>query len=821
MADSSVSVVLKLVAQQFESGLRQVESGLQGFTSKVEKIGTVANALVGGALAGTIASFGKSAVNQAIQFESAFAGVRKTVEANEQEFQALAEGFTRLSQQIPVAREEFAKIGESAGQLGIAKDAILTFSETIAKLAITTNLTSEQAATAFARIANIMQVSQADFDKMGAALVALGNAGASTESEITEMALRIAGAGKTVGLSADQVLAIANALSSVGIEAEAGGSAISRVMVGMAQAVADGGAKLQEMAKVAGMSSAQFQKAFQEDAAGALVQFIEGLGKVKNQGENVFAVLEELGLKEVRVRDALLRAANAGDLFRQSLELGAKAWQEHNALNAEAEKRFATTESQLQTLTNSLSVMAASFGEAVLPAVVGFVEAVKPAVMAITDWAKANPELVQGLFAMAGVLGSGGALLVGFGILAATLGALGAVGGPIVLTVVGITALVGGFVAFRKHIGEAYQAVKQFIVDGLGAADRFISTMAKGLQEKLAPIAKAAESIATAVAKFLKPGSPTEEGPWSDLDEWGGRFIDTIAGGIEDGTPRLTQAAQSAAERAKSEMDIRGSIPIRQESGRFSGSVSRTGTTFGDGLSEGFSSFTKRAKDSFAQGVQLADAAAQAMARGFETFFFNVFEGKIRSMKDLLRGLADIAKEFSKAIIQELARIAAVKTVGAIFGAFGAHEGGVVRRFAIGGAVVPYTNGDSVPALLTPGEYVVRKPAVDQLGLATMDLINAGLNRGYVPPSGTPDLADLIVRGGPSAFDRTEFGAGQTSQQAIKKPGDGLTVNIINSGRTERPDVNFRRELHSLVVDIIWRDVRSNGSLRPLFGGAV
>src|SRR5690606_28643201 len=163
-------------------------------------------------------------------------------------------------------------------------------------------------------------------------IVALGNNLATTESEIVEMGLRIAGAGAQIGLTEAQILAFAGALSSVGIAAEAGGSAISRVMINMANAVQEGGERLALFAKVAGMSVTDFKKAFEQDAGMAIVAFIEGLGRMSQAGENVFAVLEELGLSEIIVRDALLRAAGAGDLFRNSLDLATEAWEENVAL---------------------------------------------------------------------------------------------------------------------------------------------------------------------------------------------------------------------------------------------------------------------------------------------------------------------------------------------------------------------------------------------------------------------------------------------------------------------------------------------------------
>lgn len=354
-----------------ERALGRTGAAADSFGSRVGKVARgagVAFAAISAAGA-TVATLGGFAVKAAVDFESSFAGVRKTVDASETELKKLSKGFLDLSRRIPVNVNALNEIGEAAGQLGIQKKSILKFTETIAKLGVSSNLAGEEGAAMLARFANITRMPQGQFDRLGATIVALGNAGASTEKEIAEMALRLGAAGTQVGMTQPQILGLANALSSVGIEAEAGGSAMSTAMVTIAKAVATGGSKVGEFAKVAGMSATEFSAAWKKDASGALVTFIEGLGRVKSQGGNVFAVLDKLGLGSIRVRDALLRSAGAGDLLRKSLDLGKKAWTENIALNKEAEQRFKTTAKQIQLLKNNVQAYAIVWGAKLLPAI--------------------------------------------------------------------------------------------------------------------------------------------------------------------------------------------------------------------------------------------------------------------------------------------------------------------------------------------------------------------------------------------------------------------------------------------------------------------
>lgn len=314
-----------------------------------------------------LAALGAGAIKTAIDFESAFTGVRKTIDATEAQYRELERGIQAMAERIPASVEEISAVAEAAGQLGIKRGAILDFTKTMLDLGETTNLSADMAASSLARFANITGMSQKDFDKLGSTIVDLGNKGASTEAEITEMALRIAGAGKTVGLADTEILGFAESLSSVGIRADAGGSAISRVFITMANDVAEGGKALEGFADVAGATSAEFKEQFETDAAGATIAFIEGLSKVKKEGGNVFKVLEDLGLSEIRVRDALLRASGASDLFAKSQETAADAWRANNALSEEAEKRYRTTAAQLEILKNKFRNILARFGKDMMP----------------------------------------------------------------------------------------------------------------------------------------------------------------------------------------------------------------------------------------------------------------------------------------------------------------------------------------------------------------------------------------------------------------------------------------------------------------------
>ena len=339
---------IKDIGDQAEQSGKEIS---QSLGSKLKN--SISTALSGIAIGSAVTGGIGTAIKTGIDFESAFAGVQKTVDATTEELSAMRQGLRDMSLEMPMTASGLAGIAESAGQLGIQNENILSFTKTMADLGVATNLSGEEAAQTLARLANITGMSQENFDRMGSTIVALGNNLATTESEIAEMALRLAGAGSQVGMSEAQILSFAGALSSVGIEAEAGGTAFSTVMTQMQLAAETGGESLDNFAKVAGMSAQEFKTAFQNDAAGAIMAFVDGLASSEDRGLSAIKVLNDMGITEIRMRDALLRASGATDVFTKALDTGTDAWEENTALAKEAEQRYGTMESQLGIMKNS------------------------------------------------------------------------------------------------------------------------------------------------------------------------------------------------------------------------------------------------------------------------------------------------------------------------------------------------------------------------------------------------------------------------------------------------------------------------------------
>lgn len=341
-----------------------IEKGISNLTGTV-KTGAKAAGMALTAVSASITACGGYAVKTGIEFESAFAGIKKTVDGTPEQIAELREDIIEMSKEIPQSAAALSEIGEAAGQLGIQTENIEDFTRVMANMGVSTNMSATDAATSLARLANITGMPQDKFENLGSTVVALGNSLATTEDEIVSMGLRLAGAGSQVGMTEAQIMSFSAALSSVGIEAEAGGSAFSKVIIDMQLAVEQGGESLDDFAKVAGMSADEFKTAFKEDAASAIISFIKGLSTCEERGISAIGVLDDMGISEVRMRDALLRASGASDVFTQAIKTGTEAWKDNTALAKEASQRYETLESKLTLLKNGADALAIAFKDSI------------------------------------------------------------------------------------------------------------------------------------------------------------------------------------------------------------------------------------------------------------------------------------------------------------------------------------------------------------------------------------------------------------------------------------------------------------------------
>lgn len=475
-------------------GVRESTSAYQGLASQLkdtgkgikevgESIDTITKPIQYASTA--LAAGGVASAKFAIDFEDSFAGVKKTVDATPEQLSKIKQGIIDLSTTgidgrgaIPQTTTELNELAAAGGQLGISQENIIDFTEVMAQMGSATNLVGEEGAATLARFQNVMGVGQNEIRNIGSAIVDLGNHSATTESEIAEMALRMGKYGSSVRMSAADVLGYSAALSSLGIEAQMGGSAIGRTWLSIETAVASGGEGLTKFAKYSGKSAEEFKEQWNTDSSGAFNGLLKGL----QSAENLTVALDDLGINNTQDIQAMMALVNGYDLVTESVNRSNTAYKENTALQEEFNAKNETTASKLANTKNNIIEAARSIGETMLPSIQDastklsdFAKGLSQmsdeqkkvvvntgaTVIAIGAISKVSAGAIKGVGGIVEAVGnikkafSAGGALAKF---APTLASIGSVAGPAALAVAGIaTAAIGGKVAYDKWYQSQYR----------------------------------------------------------------------------------------------------------------------------------------------------------------------------------------------------------------------------------------------------------------------------------------------------------------------------------------------------------------------------
>lgn len=612
------------VFSRMGSAMTNFGNTLQTVGGKMTGLG---NTMTVGVTAPIVAGVG-AVVKSAMSWESAFAGVKKTndevVDSNGNvvySYADLESGLRGLTAQLPASHEEIAGVAEAAGQLGIKSQDVVSFTKTMIDMGESTNLSAEDAASAIAKIANITGLTSDEYQRFGSSVVALGNNFATTESDIVSMANRLAASGTLAGLTNQEILGLATAMSSVGIEAEAGGTAMTQTLAAIESAVAAGGEDLQKFATVAGESAQEFADKWKNHPIEAIQDFIRGLGKLDEKGESATMVLDDMQLSGVRQSNMLKSLALAADTMTGAVDLSNKAWSENTALTNEASTRYETTESKLKMFKNQVVDMAIDFGGPFVDALKNGLEASKPLIQTLSDMAKKfnelSPAQQQHIMKLLAISAAAGPALSVLGKLTTGLGSMfkvfGSVNSGIGKLITGLGGIFKGFGPVNSGVGE--------LTTGLGG-------MSKGFSLANSGIGK----LITGLGGMLKSFGPVN----SLIGKLSGKLapiaadlagVGAAAGGLVGWTAALAGGLVVLANAKQH---------AREEAQKY-------GTTL--------SGETKGALDQFGTAV----TNAQIAMTNFETGATQSADGVKTAVADMMKQITQGAED-SKARIDELAQ---------------------------------------------------------------------------------------------------------------------------------------------------------------------
>ena len=434
-----------------------------------------------------------------------------------------------MATEIPTSTAALTEVIEVAGRMKIPVPDIMKFARTMIDLGNSTDLSASQAAETLTKFANVTQMSKGDFDRLGSALTRLGNNMQASESEIATMAMRLAAAGTQIGLSKTQILGFAAGLSSVGIEAEAGGSAFSKLMVNIQLATEKGGDSLEGFANVAGLTSDAFTSMFKSDPSLAIQAFIVGLSKMDEQGISAIKTLDDMGLSEVRLRDTLLRSANANEVFTNSLNLANDEWDKNTALSEEAAKVYNTTASKLEILKSKGVEAARMFGEKLAPTIdklIGLGNGLLDAIRGMDSGTAENILKFAALVAAIGPVVSGvgtltrviGGLMKGLSLLSSPLGLAAAAVGVLGFALYGLI----------KNAKSADDALNETLSKNLGDAQLAFDSLTVEVPTPTIKYAEEGVTLIDGIYALLTDGMKDTEKQKEQMKTDVNTYIDTI-----------------------------------------------------------------------------------------------------------------------------------------------------------------------------------------------------------------------------------------------------------------------------------------------------
>lgn len=456
-------------------------------------------------LTAPIVAFGGISVKTFADIESAFTGVKKTVdwESATISTKELEDELRKLPLVTASTTEDIMSVAEAAGQLNVAAQDIPEFTRNVIMLADATNVTAQDGAISIAQFLNIMGEAPTTVDRFGSALVDLGNNTATDEASILALATRLASAGKMAGLSTPEILGLSAAMSSVGLTAEAGGTAMSTTMNLITKAVASGSEDLEKFAQITGTTSEEFANKWRTNAVGALQDLLVGFANLDGGSEELLQLMDELGWAGIRQSDTVRRLTLNYQGVEDAVKRATDAYETNDKLTLEASQRYATLDSQTSQLKESFRLFASSVGESIGKGLLPIIESLTTAFSNLDQWWRGLSVPAQNMIlTITGLVAAiGPALLIAGNILifvAKIKAALGALN----ITMTVVTTAISGAIAPILAVAAAVAAVI-IAVKNWEQIKEFLSILGSGILEIIKGVIEVITGLVTNIGSFV------------------------------------------------------------------------------------------------------------------------------------------------------------------------------------------------------------------------------------------------------------------------------------------------------------------------------
>ncbi|WP_395461632.1 phage tail tape measure protein [Wolbachia endosymbiont (group A) of Therophilus tumidulus] len=355
-------------------------------------------------------------IKVAIDFESAMADVKKVVRfaeddaAHNQGAAEFGQKLKELSRTIPLSAVELAQIAASGGQLGIKKEKLLSFTETVAKMSTAFDMSAEEAGDSIAKLANVYGIEVAGMERVGNIINHLSDNSAAKAGDMVKALAIVGGSAKQFGLDIKETSSLVNAFISLGKQPAKAATAINALLSKL-QTAEGQGKKFKAALEDVGITAEEMTQRISRNGQDALLYFFETLEKVDKQERS--QILLDLFGQEYQDDIALL----VGSLknYKDAINHLADEKKFEKSMQEEFNNRAATTANNLRLLRNAIAEVGMNLGSVMLPPLKWISNILREITNPIARFAEKFPVITTGIMSIISALIIGKIAVVGFG----------------------------------------------------------------------------------------------------------------------------------------------------------------------------------------------------------------------------------------------------------------------------------------------------------------------------------------------------------------------------------------------------------------------
>lgn len=337
------------------------------------------------------------------ELDDSLANIRKSTGMTAGEVKELNNQLGKIDTRT--SRQDLRQMAVVAGQLGIAKEDVFGFVESVDKLNVSLGDEftggAEEVARQMGMLRNVLTDSKTanvadDMMRVGNAINALGAAGFATGPVMTDFASRIGGIGIPLGLTSDEVLGLSATLQELNVNAERGGTAVVKILQKMTT-------NTDAFAKIAGMPVKEFTELVNTDLYGAFLRVIEGSNKGGQSATALAGIIKELEISGVGASEIFAKLGNNTQMLAEKTKLAGDTLQSTDSITNEFNIKNATLGATMDKLSKEFYKLIT------LPGVTEFFKNQVYHVVQFVNWLKDLPLIIEKyrivLIAAAGALG--------------------------------------------------------------------------------------------------------------------------------------------------------------------------------------------------------------------------------------------------------------------------------------------------------------------------------------------------------------------------------------------------------------------------------